>query len=198
MDQPRHATLRPIFEHLKNDRVVIRPYRLEDADDLFTAVVESREHLLPWLPWAIKYATVEDARDTINRMTAVWTLREGFDAGLWDAGTGRFVGGCGLHPRDWAVPAFEIGYWLRANMTGHGYITEAVKLLTDYAFDTFGARRVAIQCDARNERSAAVPRRLGFVHEATLRNAAVAYGDTLRSTLIFALTPDDPRWPARG
>lgn len=198
MDRPRHATLRPIFADLKNDRVVIRPYRLEDADDLFTAVVESREHLLPWLPWAIKYATVEDARDTINRMTAVWTLREGFDAGLWDAGTGRFVGGCGLHPRDWAVPAFEIGYWLRANMTGHGYITEAVKLLTDYAFDTFGARRVAIQCDARNERSAAVPRRLGFVHEATLRNAAVAYGDTLRSTLIFALTPDDPRWPARG
>lgn len=198
MDRPRHATLRPIFEDLKNDRVVIRPYRLEDADDLFTAVVESREHLLPWLPWAIKYATVEDARDTINRMTAAWTLREGFDAGLWDAGTGRFVGGCGLHPRDWAVPAFEIGYWLRANMTGHGYITEAVKLLTDYAFDTFGARRVAIQCDARNERSAAVPRRLGFVHEATLRNAAVAYDDTLRSTLIFALTSDDPRWPARG
>jgi RimJ/RimL family protein N-acetyltransferase len=82
-------------------------------------------------------------------------------------------------------------------MTGHGYITEAVKLLTDYTFDTFSARRVAIQCDARNERSAAVPRRLGFVHEATLRDVAVAYDNTLRSTLIFALTPDDPRWPAR-
>jgi RimJ/RimL family protein N-acetyltransferase len=170
---------------------------LDDAEALFTAVVESREHLLPWLPWAIKYATVEDARDTINRMTAAWTVREGFDAGLWDAATGRFVGGCGLHPRDWAVPAFEIGYWLRADMTGHGYITEAVKLLTDYTFDTFSARRVAIQCDARNERSAAVPRRLGFVHEATLRDVAVAYDNTLRSTLIFALTPDDPRWPAR-
>jgi RimJ/RimL family protein N-acetyltransferase len=197
VDRPTHATLRPIFEELKNDRVVIRPYRLDDAGDLFTVVVASREHLLPWLPWAMKYAVVEDARDTINRMAAAWLLCEGFDAGLWDASTGRLVGGCGLHPRDWAVPSFEIGYWLRADMTGHGYITEAVKLLTDYTFDTFSAKRVAIQCDARNERSAAVPRRLGFVHEATLRDVAVAYDNTLRSTLIFALTPDDPRWPAR-
>lgn len=198
MDRPIHPTPRPIFEELKNDRVIMRPLTQASAEDFFGAVVESREHLLPWLPWATKYTTIEDARDFFNRMRAKWLLREGFNAGLWDARTFRFVGGCALHPQDWAVPSFEIGYWLRVGATGHGYITEAVKLVTDYAFDMLGAQRVAIQCDARNERSAAVPRRLGFVHEATLRNTAVAYDDILRSTLIFALTPDDPRWPARG
>lgn len=198
MERSPHPSLRPIFEELKNERVLVRTYRPEDAEDLFASVVASREHLLPWLPFAAKYASVEDARDTINRMRAAWLLREDFNAGLWDAQAGRFVGGCGLHPRDWAVPAFEIGYWLRVGMTGRGYMTDAVKLVTDYAFNTLGAKRVFIQCDARNERSAAIPRRLGFVHEATLRNAARAYDDILRSTLVFALTPDDPRWPARG
>lgn len=197
MTPPAHPTLRPIFEELLNERVRVRPYRPEDAEDLFTSVMESREHLLPWLPFVTKYESVTDAREFINRMRATWLLREDFNAGVWDASSGRFVGAIGLHPRDWGVPAFEIGYWLRADMTGRGYITEAVKLLTDYAFATYGAKRVFIQCDARNERSAAVPRRLGFRHEATLRNTAIAHDGVLRSTLMFALTPDDPRWPAR-
>lgn len=191
------ATLRPMFDELSNDRVIVRPYRPEDANDLFTSVVASREHLLPWLPFVTRYETIDDAHEFMNRMRAAWLLREDFNAGVWDARDGRFVGAIGLHPRDWAVPAFEIGYWLRSDATGRGYITEAVKLLTDFAFASCGAKRVFIQCDARNQRSAAVPRRLGFIHEATLRNTAIAYDGALRSTLIFALTPEDPRWPER-
>lgn len=198
MTAPARTTLRPMFDELKNDRVFIRPYRPDDATDLFSSIVAAREHLLPWLPFVTRYETIDDAREFINRMWAAWLLREDFNAGLWDARAGHFVGAVGLHPRDWAVPVFEIGYWLRADMTGRGYITEAVMLLTDYVFATYAARRVFIQCDARNERSAAVPRRLGFTHEATLRNTALAYDGVLRSTLIFALTPDDPRWPDRG
>lgn len=197
MTAPARPTLRPIFDELKNDRALVRSYRPEDAGDLFTSVVASREHMLPWLPFVTRYETIDDAREFINRMRAAWLLREDFNAGLWDSATGDFVGAIGLHPRDWNVPVFEIGYWLRADMTGRGYITEAVKLLADYAFAAYDAKRVFIQCDARNERSAAVPRRLGFVHEATLRNTAIAYDGALRSTLIFALTPEDPRWPAR-
>jgi RimJ/RimL family protein N-acetyltransferase len=40
-----------------------------------------------------------------------------------------------------------------------------------------------------------VAERLGFVREARLRNEARATDGSLRDTLIFALTPDDPRWP---
>ena len=105
------------------------------------------------------------------------------------------MGGSGLHPRDWSVPSFEIGYWLRQASEGYGYVTEAVKLLTDYAFATYGAQRVFIRCGARNTCSAAVPERLGFRREAHLRNDSLAYDGVLRDTLIYALTPDDARWP---
>ena len=52
-----------------------------------------------------------------------------------------------------------------------------------------------IRCDARNTRSAAVAERLGFVREALLRNERDPHGE-LRDTLVFSLTPDDPRWPS--
>jgi RimJ/RimL family protein N-acetyltransferase len=192
---PKYRTLLPAFDELRGQRVLVRPYRDDDAESLFEAVVESREHILAWMPWATSYETLDDARHFIARIKSAWTLRDDFTVGLWDVATGRYVGGSGLHPRDWNVPSFEIGYWVHVSDQGRGYVTEAVKLLTDYAFATYGAQRVFIRCDARNERSAAVARRLGFVQEARLRNEAIAQDGTLRDTLVFALIPDDPRWP---
>jgi RimJ/RimL family protein N-acetyltransferase len=61
----------------------------------------------------------------------------------------------------------EIGYWLRADMTGRGLITEGVRAVLDVAAGLSKVSRVEIRCDERNLPSAAVPRRLGFVLEST-------------------------------
>lgn len=198
MEHPKYKTLIPLFDELRGERVVVRPYRLEDADQLLAAVEESRQHLWPWLPWVVHHQTIEDSRDFILRTQANWLLREDMTVGFFEASTGRYLGGSGLHPRGngWDVPAFEIGYWVRASAEGHGYVTETVKLLTEYAVTALGAQRVTIHCDARNTRSAAVAERLGFVREARLRNEARAADGVLRDMLIFSLVPSDPRWPS--
>ena len=197
MELPKHLSLLPLFEELRGPQVVVRPYRLEDAEPLFAAVEESRQHIWPWLPWGDQHQSVEDSRDFILRSQAHWLTREDMTVGIFAANDGRYLGGSGLHPRGWDVPAFEIGYWARASAEGHGYIAETVRLLTDFAFASLGAQRVMIRCDARNARSAAVPERLGFVREARLRNEVRTHTDgKLRDTLIFSLTPDDPRWPS--
>ena len=197
MEQYRLRTLIPLFEELRGPQVVVRPYRLGDADELFAAVEESRQHLWPWLPWVTQHQTVEDTRDFILRTQAKWLLREDdLTVGIFEASSGRYLGGSGLHIRGWDVPAFEIGYWIRASAEGHGYVAETVRLLTDFAFTSLGAQRVMIRCDARNIRSAAVAERLGFVREALLRNDTRDANGELRSTLVFSLTPSDPRWPS--
>jgi RimJ/RimL family protein N-acetyltransferase len=186
-----YRTLIPLFEELRSERIIVRPYRETDAQSLFEAVAESRDHLRPWLPFADEHQTVEDSQDWIIHQVANWVLREDMMPGIWEAATGRFLGGSGLYPRNWETRYFEIGYWLRASATGHGYITEAVQLLSDYAFSALAATRVEIRCDERNVRSAAVAQRLGFVQEARLRNEQLAADGVLRNTLIFALIPTD-------
>ena len=196
MELPKHKTLIPLFEELRGPRVVVRPYRLEDADALFAAVAESRQHIWPWMPWGDQHQTVDDSRDFILRTQAKWLLREDMTVGFFEASSERYLGGSGLHPRGWDVPAFEIGYWIRASAEGHGYVAETVRLLADFAFESLGAQRVMIRCDARNTRSAAVAERLGFVREARLRNEVRTHTDSaLRDTLVFSLIPSDPRWP---
>lgn len=194
-ETPKYRTLIPMFDELRGERVLLRPFRPEDAEAHAEAVMESREHLLPWLRWAATYESVDDSRDAIARFTARWLTRESLTVGLWEIATGRFLGGAHLGP-DWTVPKFEIGYWLRASAAGRGYMTEAVRLFTDYAFASLDAKRVFIRCDARNTRSAAVSERLGFPREAHLRNDVVAYDGALRDTLIYAVTPDE--WRARS
>lgn len=122
---------------------------------------------------------------------AQWLTREALMVGIWDRATGRYLGGSGLHRIDWAVPAFEIGYWLRTSAWGQGYVSETVRVLCRFAFETLHANRVEIRCDGGNERSLAVPRRLGFAQEATLRNETRDSSDNLRDTVIFAMTPAD-------
>jgi len=187
--------LLPLFEELRGEHILVRPYRESDAAALQEAVAESREHVRPWLPFADDHQTVEQSLMYIRRVTAHWVVREDMSLGFFDVHTGRYLGGSGLHPRNWDIPFFEIGYWVRQSAEGNGFVSETVRLLTDFAFETLQAKRVMIRCDARNLRSAAVPRRLGFVQEALLRNEAIANDGSVRSTLIFALTPDDPRWP---
>jgi len=182
-----------MFDELRGQSVLVRPYRETDASDVFQAISESRDYLLPWLPFAAHYQRVEEAQEFVNRCIAHWQLREDFPVGLWDLASGRFVGSSGLHPRDWNIPAFEVGYWLRREAEGHGYVTEAVKLLSEYAFMALGAQRVFIRCDARNARSAAVAARAGFVLEGRLRRDSIAYDGVLRDTLIYAMTAEDPR-----
>ncbi len=70
-------------------------------------------------------------------------------------------------------------------------MTEAVRLLTDYAFDQLGARRVMLRIDERNQRSIALAERLHFLREGTLRNHERAADGTLRNMVIFALIPLD-------
>ncbi len=191
MNNAAYRTLIPLFEELRGERVVVRPYRENDAQALFEAIAESRDHLRPWLPFADGHQTVDESRYWIIQQVASWILRDDLALSIWEQATGRYLGGCGLHPHDWEIGYFEIGYWLRATAEGHGYVTETVRLLTDYALDTLKANRIEIRCDELNVRSAAVPQRLGYMLEGRLRNQAATPGGRLRTTLIFSHTPED-------
>ena len=193
MEKTTFRALTPIFDELRGERVIVRPYGIEDAEALQEAVAESREHIRRWLPFADHHQHVDETRDWITHQVADWLVRKNLHVGIWETATGRYLGGSGLHPREWEIGFFEIGYWLRKSAEGRGYMAEAVKLLVEYGFGQLGANRLEIRCDERNERSAAVARRLGFVQEALLRNEDKGIDGSIRNTLVFALIPTDPR-----
>jgi RimJ/RimL family protein N-acetyltransferase len=169
------------------ERLTIRGPLPGDGRELWTAVTESQAELKPWMPWAVDINDAEWYEARVREGQLKFLAREDLWLMLLLKGTHTIIGGSGLHRMDWNVPKFEIGYWVRTTYAGQGYITEAVTGITNFAFDVLSAKRVEIRCDVKNERSAAVPQRLGFALEGTLH-----YDDRhhltgeLRDTFIFS------------
>ncbi len=186
----------PLFDELRGERVVVRPHRQDDFDELWEAIQDSRDELRPWLPFADQ--SEDHLRDWLAHIVAKWYTRDMLGMGIVARDSDRLVGNIGLMIKRWDIGSFEIGYWLRTSAVGHGYMTEAVRLVTDFAFDHLNANRVMIRCDAENARSAAVPTRLGFTLEGRLRRDSAAPDGAIRDTLVYSMIRDDPRWPTRA
>lgn len=183
---PTYPILLDLPEQLESERLLLRPPRAGDGPMVFDAVQESREHLRPWMDWAAQDQTIEDSEAVALEMRANFARREALSYRLLRRSDAKFVGMCALFSFDWHVPRCEIGYWVRASLQGEGYMTEAVRRLTNFAFDDLGMVRVEIRCDARNIRSAAVAERAGYTLEARLRQQRRAPDGTLGDTLIYA------------
>ncbi len=175
---------------LIGERIEVRAYTDADAPAMFEAITESLSNLRPWMPWADSHQTVEASLEYIRQCQVGFLLRTDFPMGLFLRG-GGYLGGTGFHISKAHVPSFEIGYWVRARAEGKGYVSEAVRLLTAHAFDFLGAQRVAIHCDARNERSRRVAERQGFVFEGRRRNAERDPAGNLIDNLTYAMIPTD-------
>lgn len=193
LDAPIELT--PLPSELRGERVRVRPLRRGDGVALFRAVDRSRAHLSRFLPWVDRHKTWEDSEVYVRKAIAWWTLREDLPLVVetlsadGDLGANEIIGASGLHRIDWTLRAFEVGYWVRVDATGKGFISEAVKLVVALAFERLAARRVEIRCEVDNLRSANVAQRLGFDEEARLpRQVRVSDGSETESR-VFALDP---------
>jgi len=179
------------FERPLPGGALMRPVRLEDADAVYTTIDSEREHLARHLRWTADQ-TLAGTRAYVARCVAERVAGEGLSAVILAAG-GRvlgmagFVGGVSAEDR-----AAEIGYWLAAGAQGHGTMTAAVAVLIELGFGSFGLNRVEIRATAENERSRAIPERLGFREEGRLRQAYWVDG-RLHDDVVYGLLAADPR-----
>lgn len=177
-------------------RLVVRCWEPADAPLMKAAVDSSIEHLRPWMPWAsAEPEELQKKIDLLRHFRGQFDLGVDFVYGIFNGDETAVIGGTGLHTRV-GEGAREIGYWIRAEEIGQGYATEAASALTRVGFEIEKLRRIEIHCDAANVRSAAVPHKLGYTHEATLRRR-IAGRDSDRDQMVWTMLADEyPGSPA--
>ena len=171
--------------------LVLRCFAPSDAPLVSLALEASLEHLRPWLPWVREEPLSLDERiASLRRFRGEFDLDRDQTFGMFSLDEREVVGGIGLHPRV-GPNAREIGYWVRADVAGRGFATQAAAALTQVAMMAQGARRVEIHCDPRNEASARVARKLGFVHETTRRRLLETEGERPADRMIWTLLDEE-------
>ena len=171
------------------ERLVLRCWEPRDAPLLKEAVDSSIDHLLPWMPWAVhEPQSLEDKVALLRQFRGKFDLGQDFTYGIFTPDEEQAVGGTGLHTRI-GDDAFEIGYWIRASRAGEGLGTESTAALTRVAFELTDVDRIEIRCEPENERSRAIPRKLGYREEATLRRR-LRHPEP-RDVVVYSLFRDD-------
>jgi ribosomal-protein-serine acetyltransferase len=157
--------------HIAIDKdLEIRLLEEKDAAEMFALIEANREGLRQWLPWVDTTLTVEDAGMFITRATDQFYSDVGIHCAIIHQG--RMAGVIGCVKMDLANRSCEIGYWLGEEHRGRGLMTTVCGAMLEYMFDAMMMNRAEIRCAIGNEKSIAIPIRLGFRKEGVARQAA--------------------------
>lgn len=155
LDQP---VLAPV---LGTDRLLLRPYRADDAIDWLA--IEADERVRSGLGWPVR--TERQALEHFRaRRHHTALIQAGDFLALAVDLDGHVIGDVSLHLRTVAeeTRSVEIGWLQRSDHCGRGYATEAADAALDLAFGPLGAVLVTAVVDRGNDPSARLARRLGF------------------------------------
>lgn len=166
--------------------------RLVCADPSFApkikqAIDSSLESLREWMSWSDAHPmSIEGVIDLYRNFRALFDRGEQYPFLILDRAGVEFLGGAGLHPRI-GPGGLEIGYWVRADRRKEGIATEASAALTRICFEIFAMDRVEIRVAVGNDASNAVPAKLGFTHEATLKRRIPLRGERIDDACIWTM-----------
>ncbi len=183
---PKDAIPGPAYR-ITTPRLTIRCPEPSDAPALDLAINLSLDHLLPWMQWAKgEPVSLNERIEFLRRTRGNFDLATDFGYLIFNLSENLLLGGTGLSPR-LSKDTREIGYWIHKYHTHQGYATEATAALTRVAFEVDQVRRVEIHCSPKNIYSAAIPKKLGYIHEATLHHRAEDVTGGLRDTMLWSL-----------
>lgn len=118
-------------------------------------------------------------------------LGQEFPFGVFSPDEREQLRGTGFHPRV-GPQALEIGSWVRVDAVNRGIATESTAALTRVRFELLKLQRLEIRCDPANAASAAVPRKLGYRHDATLRRCIISGVEgKLRDSMVWKMLAEE-------
>jgi RimJ/RimL family protein N-acetyltransferase len=168
--------------------VGLRAPRRSDATELFEAIRLSLPELLPWMAWAHPDYSEVEAAEWVRRAARAFADGLEFQFVARTLATGEVLGTIGLNAIDRLNRWANLGYWLRSDRVGQGFVTRSAALVAGFGFGELGLGRIEVLAAVGNRRSQAVAERLGALREGVLRRR-LRVGDDVQDAVVFSLVP---------
>ena len=152
---------------IETERLRLRRYRPEDADDVFRnwAASETVTKYLTWPP----YADVEGVRGYISSVIESYQDERCFNWAIALKDSDEAIGSMSVVEYRDDTACAELGYCLGDAFWGNGYMTEAVNAAMRYLIFEVGFNRIQAVHDVNNPASGRVMEKCGLRYEGTLR-----------------------------
>jgi ribosomal-protein-serine acetyltransferase len=156
-----------------SQNIELKTLELSDAQAFFDVTRENNTHLRQWFGWLDDDKSVSDIEKYIIDSNKRFSENEGIDLAIWE--NMQMVGGIGIFPIDTANKKTSIAYWLAEDFQGKGIMTDSIKVVIEYVFEKMNLNRIEVTCAIGNEKSSALPKKLGFTYEGISRESGWLY-----------------------
>lgn len=166
--------------HLETERLILRTPEKADAEEMYalwhSGFVGKYNVLSPMSLEEMRKKLLEDALSGESVHIALKS-------------TGRVIGmvGMGQDSLRWQADSVMIDYFLGESYARKGYMTEALRALIPLIFADEKVRLIAARVFADNAASNALMKKLGFVHEGTLRHAVRSPDGMVHDDRLYSL-----------
>ncbi|MBO5938530.1 MAG: GNAT family N-acetyltransferase [Clostridia bacterium] len=166
---------------LKTERLILRPWSPTDLDDLYEYSKDARVgSMAGWKPHISKDEAIK-ALDQYITQEYHWAIVL--------ATENKVVGAIKLNPDNnrGKYHAKAISFVLSPNYWGQGIMTEAAKIVIQYAFDELNIDLLSAFHYSENYRSKRVIEKCGFEYEITLPKSSQRYDGQLFDTVCYCI-----------
>lgn len=170
---------------LESARLIIKPINEEDAQGMYDCLGDSDT---AYLTEERQLESIDEASQYIEIYQKVREMGFGIGFSIFNKDTKEFLGFIAITDMNFPnnIPNFvklNIGGAIIKEHRNHGYMTEAVKCLSDYIFDNYYVSRMEWKFFEENTGSKRVAEKAGFQYEGTLRNQVIWYGKLINMVM---------------
>lgn len=172
------------------DRLVLRPFREDDLDELADVFAERAVWEHPF-----QRGRTREETETFLEANLRQRAERGFE--LWapiERASGALMGILGLTVPTFLpeiLPAVEVGWRIHPRFWSKGYATEGGEASLRYGFEVLGLERIVSVYEPQNEASGRVMVRLGMLHDRD-----TVHPERQIPVRVYAITR--AQWSARG
>jgi ribosomal-protein-serine acetyltransferase len=154
-------------ETIETARLRLEGTRLDFAPQVWPAINSSLPELKKYMSWAAN-ASLDHTAEFLHRAEAGWRNDTSWEFVIFE--NGEVAGTVGFNNVNGPWRSCNLGYWIRSDLAGRGYVSEAAAAAIDFAYGSTPMHRLEICAAIENGASWRIAEKLGFTREGVLRH----------------------------
>lgn len=166
----------------------IVPIHPKDGWNVCNFAVANEDRLKYYFPKTLEQNLTPDLSNIfVEKKVKQFKNKEEFLFTLRENESNKLIGLVYIKEVDWAIKQGEFAYGIDYGVEGKGLMTEAIKLLSDYAFETMGFKTLQIITHKSNIGSVKVAENNNFSWIKTLKNEFTSPGGKPQNMELYEL-----------
>ena len=172
------------FQCLESDRLLLRKLDLNDASEV--QLIRSDEKVMIYMD-SERHLTIQHSENFISNNLRMYEEKTGIFWAIIEKSSDKFIGDFALFKIDHKNARAEIGYTLKPEFWGKGYMKEAMLSVFNFGFNDLNLHSLEANINPGNNNSRKILKKMGFQKEAYFRENYYYNGDYLDSEIYSLL-----------